>query len=246
MRFSAGTRTSWSANADVSVARWPILSRCCSIVTPGASIGTMNADMPLLPAARVGLREDDRPGRVAGVRDERLRAVEDVLVALAHRGRLQRGDVRAGARLREAERAEDRRLDERREPRRLLLVAAERGSPGRRRGRSRRSEVPMPAQPQYSSSPTSIPSKDERPRPPYSSGTWRFIRPTSCAFAITSAGWRMCSSYSRSSGPDLLRGELAGELAQRLLLVGQGERDARSRYPCSIVDHLRPPDPSID
>ena len=49
-RFSAGIRTSCSANADVSVARWPILSRCDSIVTPGVSIGTMNADMPLLPA----------------------------------------------------------------------------------------------------------------------------------------------------------------------------------------------------
>ena len=49
MRFATGTRTSWSANADVSVARWPILSRCYSIVTPGVSIGTMNADMPLLP-----------------------------------------------------------------------------------------------------------------------------------------------------------------------------------------------------
>src|SRR5438477_440906 len=49
-RFSTGTRTSWSANADVSVARCPILSRCCSMVTPGASMGTMNADIPLLPA----------------------------------------------------------------------------------------------------------------------------------------------------------------------------------------------------
>ena len=48
-RFSAGTRTSWSANADVSVARCPILSRCFSIVTPGVSIGTMNADMPFAP-----------------------------------------------------------------------------------------------------------------------------------------------------------------------------------------------------
>src|SRR5258707_15568989 len=31
-------------------------------------------------------------------------------------------------------------------------------------------DVPMPEQPQYSSSPTSIPSKPERPAPPYSSG----------------------------------------------------------------------------
>ena len=40
-----------SANAEVSVARWPILSRCFSICTPGVSIGTMNADMPLWPLA---------------------------------------------------------------------------------------------------------------------------------------------------------------------------------------------------
>ncbi len=38
-----------SANADVSVERWPILSRCFSIVTPGVSIGTMNAEMPRWP-----------------------------------------------------------------------------------------------------------------------------------------------------------------------------------------------------
>ena len=40
-----------SANAEVSVARCPILSRCFSIWTPGVSIGTMNAEMPLWPLA---------------------------------------------------------------------------------------------------------------------------------------------------------------------------------------------------
>ena len=33
----------------MSVARWPILSRCFSTVTPGASIGTMNAERPRWP-----------------------------------------------------------------------------------------------------------------------------------------------------------------------------------------------------
>ena len=47
-RFSAGMRTSWSANADVSVARCPILSRCVSIVTPGVSIGTTKHDIDFL------------------------------------------------------------------------------------------------------------------------------------------------------------------------------------------------------
>src|SRR2546421_12684146 len=36
-------------------------------------------------------------------------------------------------------------------------------------------DVPIPEQPQYSASPTSIPSKQPRPSPPYSSGTLRFI-----------------------------------------------------------------------
>ena len=48
-RFSAGTTTSWKATAEVSVARWPILSRCFSRITPGASIGITNAESPLWP-----------------------------------------------------------------------------------------------------------------------------------------------------------------------------------------------------
>ncbi len=61
-------------------------------------------------------------------------------------------------------------------------------------------DVPMPEQPQFSSSPTSMPSNVERPGPPYSSGMCRFISPTSCAFAITSTGWRIVSSHSASCG----------------------------------------------
>src|SRR5581483_1201677 len=37
------------------------------------------------------------------------------------------------------------------------------------------SDVPMPEQPQYSSSATSMPSKPESAGPPYSSGTCRFM-----------------------------------------------------------------------
>ena len=48
---------------------------------------------------RVGLREDDRPRRPAGVRDERLRAVEDVLVAAPLGRRLHARDVGARVRL---------------------------------------------------------------------------------------------------------------------------------------------------
>src|SRR4029453_13311065 len=47
--YSTGTRTSWKASADVSVARWPILSRCFSTVTPSSEVGTTNAESPLCP-----------------------------------------------------------------------------------------------------------------------------------------------------------------------------------------------------
>ena len=46
---------------------------------------------------RIGLREDGVEVRDAGVRDEALAAVEDVLVAVADRGRPHRGGVGAGA-----------------------------------------------------------------------------------------------------------------------------------------------------
>ena len=118
----------------------------------------------LVAALRVGLREDDRPRGVAGIRDEGLRAVEDVLVALAHGGGRERRDVGARARLGETERREDRLLDQRRQPLRLLLVAAE-CDHGPEPRPFAVMEVPIPEQPQYSSSPTSIPSKVERPRP---------------------------------------------------------------------------------
>ena len=45
-RLEAGTFTSWKASAEVSVARWPILSRCFSTTTPSVSVGTMKAVSP--------------------------------------------------------------------------------------------------------------------------------------------------------------------------------------------------------
>ena len=61
-------------------------------------------------------------------------------------------------------------------------------------------DVPIPAQPQQSSSLTSAPSNSESSGPPYSAGTWRFMSPTSWAFATTSAAWVWCSSYSAAFG----------------------------------------------
>ena len=55
-----------------------------------------------------------------------------------------------------------------------------------------------------------------------------FIRPSACAFATSSAACVCCSSYSAALRPDLLLGELARELPEAALLLGEGERDARA------------------
>ena len=224
--FSAGTTTSVSANAEVSVERWPILSRCFSIVTPGASIGTMNAEIPLWPFDG-SVFANTTSTSVAGVRDERLRPVQDVLVAAADGGRLHARDVGAGVGLAQPERAEDRLFEQRRQPLRLLLV---------RPGQEHRAGAeavgadrgPDAEQPQLSSSPTSIPSNADSPRPPSSSGTCRFISPSSCAFAITSAGWVERSSYSASLG--------------RISLAANSRASSRRAF-CSSVRAKETPSP---
>ena len=81
-------------------------------------------------------------------------------------------------------------------------------------------DVPIPEHPQFSSSPTSIPSNAESSGPPRASGRWRFISPTSCAFATTSAGCVWCSSYSAALG--------------RISLAAKSRASARSSR-CSSV-----------
>ena len=61
-------------------------------------------------------------------------------------------------------------------------------------------DVPMPEQPQLSSSPTSIPSNADSSGPPSDSGMWRFMRPSSWALATISAGCVWCSSCSAAFG----------------------------------------------
>src|SRR3954447_24444943 len=62
------------------------------------------------------------------------------------------------------------------------------------------SEVWMPEQPQASSSSMRQPSRNDRPGPPYSSGAWVFIRPTSWALSMTSCGQVPSLSYSQATG----------------------------------------------
>ena len=68
--------------------------------------------------------EDGEPRRMTGVRDEHLRAVEDVVFAVANGGRLDARDVRAGIRLGQREGRQQRLLDQLREPGSLLLLRA--------------------------------------------------------------------------------------------------------------------------
>src|SRR3954471_9587160 len=62
------------------------------------------------------------------------------------------------------------------------------------------SDVVMPEQPQDSSSSMRQPSRYERPGPPYSSGAWVFISPTSWALSMTFWGQAPSLSYSHATG----------------------------------------------
>ena len=189
---------------------------------------------------RVGLREDDRPGGMAGVRDERLRAVEDVLVAAALRGRLQVGDVGAGLGLGEPERAEDRLLEERRQPLRLLLLAAGDDHGRRSRARWRRSRW------RCRSSPSSaLPRRACRRRR-------RGPGPRSARARAGSSGRARAPSRSRrpgGSGARRTRPPSAGSPSRRSRARARGGSSAPrsgrtrrpSRRPCSIVAMRAPP-----
>ena len=103
-----------------------------------------------MPGRRVGLREDDVDRSDARVRDEPLAAVEDVLVAVAARGRPHRRAVGARARLGQRVRREPLARRELRQEPLLLLVGAreldpERAELLRRRGSARSSRRPSRA-----------------------------------------------------------------------------------------------------
>src|SRR5436309_5167871 len=93
-RWSSGISTSGKVIDAVFEARWPILSSCLSTTTP-ASRGTTNAEMPSRRAAGSVFGVDRVPVGVAAVGDERLRAVDDVLVGSPDGVRAHPGHVRA-------------------------------------------------------------------------------------------------------------------------------------------------------
>ena len=85
------------------------------------------------------------------------------------------------------------------------------------------SDVPMPEQPQPSSSSIRHPDSRSRPGPPYASGSSAFISPTSHAFSTMLLRPRGVAVVFPGDRADLLLGEVVRQFAQVLLLVGEGE-----------------------
>ena len=137
---------------------------------------------------------------MARVRDEHLRSVDHVFVALAHGGGLDPRHVRAGARLRQPEAAENRGLERAARATASSARPCRRSGSGLLRGRSRRSTC------RSRSSPSSAPRRRAFRRSTAAralraiSGRCRFIRPISCALAMMSVACVWCSSHSAALG----------------------------------------------
>ncbi len=149
----------------MSVARWPILSRCFSSSTPGVSIGTTNADMPRLPAAASVFANTT-------VQAAWPAFVMNVFEPLRTYSSPRRTAVVFSFATSEPASGSERPKEQR------IGSSMSGGShcafcsslPAMITGPAPRplapTEVPIPEQPQFSSSPTRIPSKVERPSPP--------------------------------------------------------------------------------
>ena len=163
IRASAGTRQPLRKISPVVEPLIPIFGSIRPTSNPGASASTAKAEMPAVARRRVRLREDDVDAGDAGVRDEALRPVEDVLVAVAARLRPHRGRVGAGAGLGQRIRSEHLAAREPRQVAPLLLLVArqlerERAQLLHRRGSGRSSRTP-------SRSPRPRPTSRARSRP---------------------------------------------------------------------------------
>ncbi len=100
------------------------------------------------------------------------------------------------------------------------------------------SDVWMPEHPHESSSSIRSAVEVAGAGPPYSSGMWEFIRPTSHAFSMISCGQVPSRSYSHATGRISLNGEVVRHLAQILLLIGEREID-------HVLDLLTAPTASL-
>jgi hypothetical protein len=81
--------------------------------------------MPLAPAGRIGLHDHDDQVGIDPVRDDGLRPVDDVTVAVAYGGGRHGGEVGAGARLGHRDRSDDLAADQAWEPPVGLLLGRE-------------------------------------------------------------------------------------------------------------------------
>ena len=234
-RFATGTFTSWKASADVSVARWPILSRCFSTVTPSASAGTTNADRPFCPLllsvdAKTTI-QDAWPAFEMNIL-EPLRTYSSpwrtAVVWIPETSEPAFGSVSA---------------NEQRSGSSISCGSHSRfcsSVPARRTGAEpsvlATSVTAIPEQPQESSSPIRMPSKIESPGPPSSSGRWTFISPSACAFSTMSAGCVWCSSYSAALGLiSLAAKSWASALRSRCSSVRANETPASVLCPIAVT-----------
>ena len=114
----------------------PIFSSLRETSKPGTWLpsssrrSTRNSVIPSWPRVGVGLRHQEDEVRPGAVGDERLRAVDHVLVAVADRLGADPGDVGAGARLGDPEAADLLALDPRHQVALLLLLGARAGGSG--------------------------------------------------------------------------------------------------------------------
>ncbi len=130
-RASPGSRTSVKNSSAVSDSGWPTLSR----MRPRSKPGRRGVDQEQADAARPGVGtgaggDHHHVGRAA-VGDERLRAVEDPVVAVGRRAGLEVREVRTARRLGHADRGEHLAGAHARQPGLLLLVGAEIDDVGR-------------------------------------------------------------------------------------------------------------------
>ena len=119
-------------SSAVSWALRPILSRLRPRSKPGhPALDDEQADA-LVAGVRVGARDHDHEVGEDAVADERLGAVEHVVVALVDGGGADALQVRAGARLGHRDRGDQLAADQPGQPAPLLLVGRQRADVGRR------------------------------------------------------------------------------------------------------------------
>ena len=187
---------------------------------------------PRCPFAGSVLAKTTDPRRLARVRDERLRAVEDVLVARRTAVVFMRATSEPGVRARVSPKRARGSAPRASGGSHVAFCSSE---PAIRTGPAPRPlapiDVPMPEQPQLSSSPTSIPSNAEQPEAAERLGDVEVHEAELVRLRDHVGRMRRVLVVLGRLRPDLLLGELARERAQLLLLVASARTRRRRRRP---------------